>query len=408
MHRARRRFFASSPLPNLLMRPFLAALVALCALLTTGRFDAQAFAAPLDRGETVTLTSPAGGVRLNGTLRLPQGPGPFPAAVLLPEHGADAGPQAVDRQLLNTLADYLVSQGVAVLRLQERGQGGSGGSAGTATLAERSADAIAALNYLLRTRPQLDVTRLGLIGHGEGANVALLAGAQPLAPTFVVALAAAGLPGRELLATQSAMYGKMLGADSTDAHRQRQYHHDQLAAEQEATKMRASGANAAQVQTYLDQQHLRQKAALRRDAENLVKHQRAMLEIVRQTPDNAQAQAILSNMLRQRYPSIAAADVQATVHLLTTPAYRSYLAFDPQPALANVQCPVLLLQGDADAEVNAAVNLALLKKGLRHNTRVAELRYADLDHALLPVSVEATKTFLNAPSDIRSWIVGQK
>jgi pimeloyl-ACP methyl ester carboxylesterase len=240
-----------------------------------------------------------------------------------------------------------------------------------------------------------------------------LAGAQPLAPTFVVALAAAGLPGKELLATQPVMYGKILGQDSTDAQRQRQYRLALVAAEQEAAKMRAHGSNAAQVQTYLDQQRLRQKVAIRRDEEGLIKHQRAMLEIVRQTPDNAQAQAILSNMLRQRYPSIAPADVQASVQLLTTPAYRNYLAFDPQTALAEVHCPVLLLQGDDDTQVNSAINLALLKKGLRSNPHVAELRFPGLNHALQFSSAEAAGVYPapispDAQADIHTWIVGQK
>ena len=192
------------------MRQFLFALASFCILFTFG-----ARAKPLDRVEAVVLTSPAGGVRLNGIMRIPTGPGPFPAVVLLPERGSDArDPNSGDNQLLGSLADYLVSQGILVLRLHERGNGGSEGSNSTTTLADRSADALAALNYL-RTRPQVDVTRLGLIGHGEGGNVALLAGAQPLAPTFVVALAAAGLPGKELLATQPVMYGKVLSHDST-------------------------------------------------------------------------------------------------------------------------------------------------------------------------------------------------
>lgn len=386
------------------MRQLFAAFVCLILVLA-GSARAWAFD---DRVESVALTSPAGGVRLNGTLRLPVGSGPFAAAVLLPEHGSSDEASA-DSRLLNNLADYLVSQGVAVLRLQERGRG-SEGSATATTLAERSADATAALNYL-RTRPQVDVTRLGLIGHGEGANAALLAGAQPMAPAFVVALAASGLPGRELLAAQPNMYGKVLH-DSTAAQQQRQYRADLLAAEQEAASMRAKGSNSAQVQMYLDQQRLRLKSALRRDEERLVKHQRAMLEIVRQTADNAQAQAILSNMLHQFYPSITPADVQATVAQLTTPAYRSFLNFDPQRTLADVQCPVLLLQGDADAEVNAAVNLPLLKKGLHSNARVAELRLPGLDHALRVASpatpVSPTASFLTAESDIRTWILSQK
>ncbi|WP_216680024.1 alpha/beta hydrolase [Hymenobacter siberiensis] len=388
------------------MRSFCSVLAAFCLLLT---FDAPANT--LDRVEAVVLSSPAGGMRLNGVLRLPTGPGPFPAAVLLAEHKAGTlAPTPADKQLLTNLADYLVSKGMVVLRLEERGT--DNGPATPGTLAERSADALAALNYL-RTRPQVDVTRLGLIGHGEGGNVALLASAQLLAPTFLVTLAAAGLPGRELLATQPTMYGKVLGNDSTDAQRQHKYRLDQVAAEQEATKMRAHGSNSAQVQTYLDQQRLRQKMAMRHDEEALVKHQRAMLEIVRQTPDNAQAQAILSNMLRQRYPNIAPEDVQTSVQTLTMPAYRNYLAFDPLLTLPKVQCPVLLLQGEDDAEVNATVNLALLKKGLRSNARVTELHVPGLNHALQLSKVEAdgispAPISPDAQASIYTWIMSQK
>lgn len=390
------------------MRQFL---FVLATFFTLSIFGTQA--KPLDRVEAVVLTSPAGGVRLNGLLRLPSGPGPFPAVVLLPERGTDGhNSDSRDNQLLGSLADYLVSQGMIVLRLHERGIGGSEGSTTTTTVAERSADAIAALNYL-RTRPQVDVTRLGLIGHGEGGNVALLAGSLPLAPTFVVAVGAAGLPGHELLANQPVMYGKVLGHDTTEVQRQHEYQRQARAAEQGAAQMRAQGSNSAQVQTYLDQQRLRLKAAMRRDDEARVKHQRAMLEIVRQTADNAQAQAILSNMLRQRYPSIAPTDVQATVQTLTTPAYRSYLAFDPQPTLPEVKCPVLLLQGDDDTEVNPGLNLNLLKKGLRGNDHVTELRVPGLNHALQLTAAEAAgmspaPVSPDAQASIKAWILGQK
>ena len=81
---------------------------------------------------------------------------------------------------LGLLADYLTRRGVAVLRFDDRGVGKSGGTPAVTT-ADLVSDAQAGLNYL-RTRPEIDLSHLGLVGHGEGGNVALLAAAQPLAP----------------------------------------------------------------------------------------------------------------------------------------------------------------------------------------------------------------------------------
>ncbi|GAA4055878.1 hypothetical protein GCM10022409_48940 [Hymenobacter glaciei] len=388
------------------MRLLCLLLIACCTLLGSAAHAAR----PLNRVEQVQLTSPVSGAHLSALMQLPTGTGPFAAAVLLPERGSDAHALSADNLLLTNIADQLVSQGVIVLRLHERGNNGSEGTTPATTLAERADDAIAALNFL-RTQPQVDVTRLGLIGHGEGANVALLAASLPLAPTYVVAVAAAGLTGSELLANQPVMYGKVLGRDTLEAHQQHTYRLAETTAQTEAAKLRAAGSNSAQVQTYLDQQRLRLKATQRRDQEARVKHQRAMLEIVRQTPDNAQAHAILSNMLRQRYPAMAPADVQASVQAFTTPAYRSYLSFDPLPTLAQVHCPVLLLQGDDDTEVNPAANLSLLKKGLKANTRVTELRLPGLNHALQITKETAGFETPLSPSalvDIQRWLSAQR
>ncbi|MDQ2794971.1 MAG: alpha/beta hydrolase, partial [Bacteroidota bacterium] len=112
-----------------------------------------------------------------------------------------------------------------------------------------------------------------------------------------------------------------------------------------------------------------------------------------------------------RYPAIAPQDVQASVQAFTTPAYRSYLAFDPLPSLPQVQCPVLLMQGDDDPEMNAATNLNLLKKGLKANAHVTELRLPGLNHALqVAKDVAAFKTSLSpdALTDVCGWLKVQK
>jgi pimeloyl-ACP methyl ester carboxylesterase len=333
--------------------------------------------------EAVSLTSQPGNVALSGTLSIPDGAGPFPAAVLLTDMGSqDRDSRQGSYRFFADIAATLARQGIAVLRLDDRGVGQSGGNGTLATTADLVHDALAGLNYL-RVRPSIDPARTGLIGHGEGGNVALLAAAQPVPPGFVVALAASGLVGLDLLASQaepqSAADTARIGAA------RRQAWADVLA---KAAKLRTSGSNSAQVETYVAQQRLKIKSEERKQAEATLKFRRTMLEIVRQTASNDQAQAIVVNMLRQRYPDQDPALARARATDLLTPWYRYYLKFDPQPGLVDVQCPVLLLNGTDDAEVNAATNLTALEKGLKGNKRVSARRLPGLNHWFQTPAVE--------------------
>ena len=326
--------------------------------------------------ETVALTSSAGNVALAGTLSIPDGPGPFPAAVLL----SDMGPQDRDARqgryrLFADLASSLARQGIAVLRLDDRGVGQSGGDSRLATTADLARDARAALSYL-RVRPSIDPARTGFIGHGEGGNVALLVATQPQPPSFVVGLATAGVNGLELLAAQNE---PATAADTAQVGAARRQALADIAAKAKA--LRASGSNSAQVDTYVAQQTLKLRSADRKQAEATLKFRRALFEIVRQTANRDQAQAIVANMLRQRYPQQDAALTRSRVEDLITPWQRYYLTFDPQAGLAGVQCPVLLLNGTEDAEVNAAVNLTALEKGLKANKRVTTRRLPGVSHS---------------------------
>ena len=325
--------------------------------------------------EAVTLTSPAGNVALAGTLSIPDGAGPFPAAVLLSDMGGqDRDTRQGGYHLFADLASNLARQGIAVLRLDDRGVGQSGGDVRLVTTADLVRDAQAALSYL-RVRPSLDPARTGFIGHGEGGNVALLAAAQPQPPSFVVGLAAAGVGGLELLAAQGE---PVVAADTVKAGTARRQALVDIAAK--AKELRASGSNSAQVDTYVDQQTLKLRSVERKQAEATLKFRRALFEIVRLTASREQAQAIVANMLRQRYPAQEAGLIRNRVEDLTTPWHRYYLTFDPQATLAEVRCPVLLLNGTADAEVNATTNLTALEKGLKANKRVTVRRLPGVQH----------------------------
>ncbi|MBH8571415.1 alpha/beta hydrolase [Microvirga sp. STS02] len=320
---------------------------------------------PPYREEEATFSNLAVNARLSGMLTIPAGPGPFPAVVLL----SDSGPHDRDGTVgdfapLGQLADYLTRRGVAVLRFDDRGVGKSGGTPAVTT-DDLVTDAQAGLNYL-RTRPEIDLSHLGLVGHGEGGNVALLAAAQPLPPAFVVTLAAYGLPGRDIVV------------------------------QQQATTLRTLGTETAQI-------------------EAATKRQQAMLEIIRQTTDNAQAQAIVANMLKQNNAAIDNATAQASAAEMTSARYRYFLAFNPVEKLPAVNCPVLLLNGTSDLTINADANMTALTKGLKNNKSVTAKKLVGVNHLFQPdptkwpvINGQPQPNFSPEAEDtIREWIVAQ-
>ncbi|WP_055562792.1 hypothetical protein [Hymenobacter sp. AT01-02] len=125
-----------------------------------------------------------------------------------------------------------------------------------------------------------------------------MAASQGEAPSFVITLAATGQLGREMLATQQATQHLAAATDTSQTLGKRRL----LAAQEtkkQVEKMRAEGANSAQIETALAQQQLREKIEAQKLLSKALKRQQAMLEIIRQTADDGQAQAIVTNMLRQ-------------------------------------------------------------------------------------------------------------
>ena len=124
---------------------------------TTGSEVATLSRSPLYREQEVTFS--AGDVRLAGTVILPPGPGPHPAAVLL--HGAAGG----QRDFCRLHADPILAAGVAVLLYDKAGHGLSGGAEPSifdqAEAGEAAMRALAAL-------PGIDAGRVGLAGFSNG------------------------------------------------------------------------------------------------------------------------------------------------------------------------------------------------------------------------------------------------
>ncbi|WP_310395834.1 alpha/beta fold hydrolase [Hymenobacter sp.] len=290
-------------------------------------------ATPPYRETDVSFVNPVTKSRIGGTLTVPAGTGPFPAVVLL----SDSGPQNRDVEvtgyrMFGQLSDYLTRHGVAVLRFDDRGVGKSSGTYTSATTADFVTDARAALSYL-RGRPLISSHRVGLLGHGEGANVALLAAATPgQTPAFVVSLAGYGQPGAEVLLRQQGEIMRLIGADP------------------------------AQVQAARDVYQ-------------------STVDVIRQTPDNTLARAKVATLLNGTNTGLDVGMARARAVQLTTPWSRYFFDFNPQSQLSKVQCPVLLLNGTADLQVSAKRNMAPLARALRRAHRpVASYRLTGLNH----------------------------
>lgn len=157
------------------------------------------------RDVPVTFSAP-GGPSLTGTLTLPAGPGPHPAAVFVGGFGPSDRDGAIGvfgRRAYPGWATALARRGVAVLRYDKRGIGGSAGP-DLAWLDPRplSADAVAAVRAL-RARPEVNAARLTLVGHSQGGNLALRAAALGAPVRAVVTIAAPGRPLGQLTQTDT-------------------------------------------------------------------------------------------------------------------------------------------------------------------------------------------------------------
>jgi pimeloyl-ACP methyl ester carboxylesterase len=280
------------------------------------------------RSEDVAFDS-APGVRLSGTLTLPQGKGPFPAAILL----NGSGPQDRDESFMGhkaflLLADVLTRRGIAVLRSDDRGFGKSTGDFNAATGQDFVVDAQAALAYL-RTRREIDGKRIGLIGHSEGGIIAPLTAVADPQAAFVVLLAAPGVPSRELLAAQREAVGRTAGLPP------------EAVASNEVVWGRIEQALA--------------------DAGDLGQGQAAAAKVLIDT-------------------GMPADTANATVRQIASPWYKWFIAYDPRPTLARLQVPVLAMNGDKDVQVSAKQNLPAIREALKANPDATVVELPGLNH----------------------------
>lgn len=307
----------------------------------------------------VTFTNPGDAVTLGGVVTIPRenppspgaaaaGPGKKHAAVVLV---SDENPQDLDQtegfhKSGLVLADWLTRQGVVVLRFDERGLGASGGACQSQTLLDAAIDVRAAAD-LLATLPEVDPSRIGVLGRGEGATLAAIAAAENPRIGFVVLMAPAATSWKNVLVKREQGVLEAQGEDASFiASRIERY-----------TKLLDLAASGTDPDTLKD--------ALRSDIVQRGNSQR------------------LGGPMNQFQISDLA---DSQVEYLTVPRVVSSLNLDPKPYLEKLCCPVLTLIGDLDMHTPPKATLPGVEAALTTcpGARPTITRFARTNHWFQP------------------------
>lgn len=149
------------------------------------------------------VSIPSVGFNLAGTMTRPAGAsGRLPAVVLVGGSGpTDRDETVAGIPVFGHLAQGLVEAGFAVVRYDKRGVGQSGGRTESVTLSDYAEDARAVVRWLQRHK-DVDRDRIAVVGHSEGAAVAMILATREKRVKAVVLIAGTGTTGAELVLEQ--------------------------------------------------------------------------------------------------------------------------------------------------------------------------------------------------------------
>ncbi len=143
---------------------------------------------------------------LRGTLTLPEGTAPVPAVLILAGSGPvnrDGNLPAVRNDSLKLLAHELAGQGIASLRIDKRGIGESRAAGPRETDLRFQVYVDDAVVWISMLRAERRISKIVLLGHSEGALVAILA-AQQTTVSGLILIAGASEPTARIIERQLA------------------------------------------------------------------------------------------------------------------------------------------------------------------------------------------------------------
>jgi pimeloyl-ACP methyl ester carboxylesterase len=307
------------------------------------------------KSEEVAFDNPKDkAVHLGGTLTLPQGKGPFPAAVLITGSGAqDRDETLLGHKPFAVIADYLTRHGIAVLRFDDRGVGKSTGKYADATSADLATDANAAADYLM-TRREIRHDAVGFIGHSEGGMIAPIAMADNDRIAFLIMLAGPGTALDKLMLSQRRLIGSQIGMS-------------------EAALDGAEPVMAA------------------------VFHAVASGATPEQGREAARAVLTPAAMASLGAPG---ADPDVVLNQVTGPWFSYFLKYDPAPNLRRIKVPLLALNGSLDRQVPPEDNLAAIRQATAGNPDATTIELPRLNHLFQTAKTGAVGEYADIPETV--------
>lgn len=293
--------------------------------------------------EEVTFRNDQANVTLTGTLTLPSKEGEYPAVVLI----SGSGPQNRDSEFAGhkpflVVADHLTSNGIAVLRYDDRGFGESTGNFAWGTSLDFSYDVESAVEYL-RTRKEIKKDKIGLVGHSDGAMVAPMVAARNGEVSFIVLLAGPGIECARLLLNRQELIERKMGLPEVEIRKSRTQTEQMI-------QIIVGAKDSKTAKTELN-------------------------EFSRDNYEDIPDHAIPPKMTKDEF-------ISKQIEMLSGPWFRYFFTYDPAPTLQNVKCPVLALNGEKDVQVPSKENLEGIKNALNAggNLNVTTRELPGLNH----------------------------
>jgi pimeloyl-ACP methyl ester carboxylesterase len=256
-----------------------------------------------------------------GALVMPRGNGPFPAVVFLsPSLPNDRDGTFGELTFFKDFAEHLASNGIAVLRTDDRGVGGSTGAYFESTLLDFSDDAIAAVHFLQSER-RIRRDQIGLVGLSEGGAVGPLAASRSADVAFVVMMAGPGLPYLGSAMGQLEDLGKLYGFDASDIRKLQIAHQEVIHVLRENVSTEIAEAKIKETLSRLRDQNI-------------------------QSPVHSFLQL----------------SPEQEIALMLSLWNRSQVAYDPGPVLTGLKVPLLAITGELDPVLSARRHLPAILK----------------------------------------------